>query len=92
MYFNFNLSGLVNAFSLLSPAPMAIGYAVLQDVCLDHGMPLPPSHFDKNASFNHMYVYEMVNLQVHEVLMSIPTPNHAQLTHLGDLYFRLDIY
>lgn len=87
----FNLSSIGNNFTLLSEAKEGLALSVLQDACLDHGIPLPPSPYSRNLSHDHSYLFELVNGYVTEKLMTVPTPTHATLTNLGHLYFQLDI-
>ncbi|UOX39660.1 hypothetical protein [Aeromonas phage ZPAH34] len=88
----FNLAGHCQDLKTLSECPESLAYSVIQDACLDQGIPLPPSPFDRNISFIHSSVYEIVKGYVDEQIATIPTPDNATLVNLGHLRFQLTFY
>ncbi|UIS24999.1 hypothetical protein PQC65_gp061 [Aeromonas phage pAEv1810] len=87
----FNLSSIGNNLTVLSEAKESLAYSILQDACLDHGIPLPPSPYSRSLSHEHSYLFELVKGYVDEKLLTVPTPSYATLTNLGHLHFQLDI-
>lgn len=88
----FNLAGYSGAFKELSQNDIGLAHSVLNRVCLDNGIPLTPTHYDRNKSLLHTAVYENVKAYAEEVLFCVPTPDIAVLTSLGNLQFQLTIH
>lgn len=88
----FNLAQHIQALTMVSSVPEVAGLSILQDICLDNGFPLPPSPYDRNLSWKHTAVYELIKCEVDNVTFLIPAPEHAVLTSQGGLMYTLDIY
>lgn len=88
----FNLASHTQSLSGISECPEGLAFSVIQDACLDNGIPLPPSPFDRNLSFEHSTIYEMVKDYVDDTLTMVPTPEHATLVNLGAMRFQLTLY
>lgn len=87
----FNLASYRTCFNVLSQNDIAVAEAAITKVCLDNGLPVKPCFFDRNLSFNHTAVYEQIRDYVEERLFLIPTPDVAELIHLGNLQFSLTL-
>lgn len=55
------------------------------------GMPVKGAFYDRNLSFEHYAVYDQVKDCVEEKLFALPTPDIAELNHLGNLQFSLTL-
>ncbi|AEV89485.1 hypothetical protein OBP_048 [Pseudomonas phage OBP] len=87
----FNLASYRTTFNVLSQNDVGVAESILTKVCLDNGFPVKPGFFDRNLSFNHTAVYEQIRECVEERLFLIPTPDIAELNHLGNLQFSLTL-
>lgn len=87
-----NLAPYTRAFELISQNREAVGLDVVSRVCKDFGIPLPMGNFDKDQSINHTAVYELVSEELGDQLVSIPTPDFANLVGLGNLNYQLTLH
>lgn len=64
---------------------------MLQQACRESGIPLPsPPAF--NISQHHNAAYEVIREEVEHRLSRIPTPNQANLIHVANGIYQLDLY
>lgn len=64
---------------------------MLQQACRESGVPLPaPPPF--NVSLHHHAAYEVIREDVERQLNRVHTPNQANLVHVANGIYQLDLY
>lgn len=86
----FNLTGLLPTLKDHTQAPEALAHCMLQTACRGMGLPLPPPPMmtrDQLNSASFDTICEMVESQ----LIGLQTPEYANLVHLGNGIFQLEL-